>query len=261
MWTPDIYQAAPAPVTAFVATVSKGAMVAVLLRYLRAIGVHDHVGRLLDALRGRHRLDGRRQPAGPAAGQRQAHPRLLVDRPPRLHPGAVRRHRAHGRHGGDLLRRRLHGHQPGRLRHRQPCSARPTTRREDIDDYRGLGQRRPWLAATFAASLFSLAGIPLTVGFVGKFYLLTAGTGASIWALAVVLVLTSTIGLYYYTRIVVAMYVQKPEADTASAAVPRASAAVAGSSVLGITAAVLVWLGVYPGPLLHLIEHAVRTLP
>ena len=82
-----------------------------------------------------------------------------------------------------------------------------------IDDYRGLGARRPLLAATFAVSLFSLAGIPLTAGFLGKFYVVNAGAGSRLWWLLIVLVASSTIGLYYYTRIVVAMYVQQPADD------------------------------------------------
>ena len=77
-------------------------------------------------------------------------------------------------------------------------------------DYRGLGARRPWLAAIFAVALFSLAGMPLTMGFIGKFVIVAAGAGSALWALVIVLVVTRAVGLYY-TRLIVAMYVRRPE--------------------------------------------------
>ena len=126
---------------------------------------------------------------------------------------------------------------------------------EDIALYRGLGRRRPWLAAVFTVALFSLAGIPLTAGFFGKFYLVTAGAGASLWVLVVTLVVTSTIGLYYYTRLIVALYVRQPGDEPLGRPAVPAGFALAGMSAL------VVLLGVYPGPLLHLIERAVSSLP
>ena len=104
-------------------------------------------------------------------------------------------------------------------------------------------------------ALFSLAGMPLTVGFIAKFFLVTAGAGASLWALVVVLVVTSTIGLYYYTRIIVAMYARKPGDE------PLGRAAVPHGIVLACLTATLLWLGVYPRPLIDLIERLVSTLP
>ena len=130
--------------------------------------------------------------------------------------------------------------------------------KEDLDDYRGLSARRPWIAGAFAAVLFSLAGVPLTAGFIGKFYLVAAGAGASLWALLVVLVLTSTIGLYYYIRIVVVMYVRPPVASTP--APPPGPTRFAGAPVMGALIALLFFLGIYPGPLVHLIQHVVSGL-
>jgi len=114
-------------------------------------------------------------------------------------------------------------------------------------------------------ALLSLAGMPLTMGFIGKFYVVTAGAGSALWALIIVLVLTSTVGLYYYTRIVVAMWVRQPDgsAGAVSAAVGGGSAAVGGGSaaVLAALTAFLIVFGVYPAPLIQLIERAVATLP
>ena len=77
---------------------------------------------------------------------------------------------------------------------------------EALQEYRGLFWRRPWLAMVLSASLFSLAGIPLTAGFIGKFYVLAAGVGSALWLLVVVLVVTSAVGLFYYLRVIVALY-------------------------------------------------------
>jgi NADH-quinone oxidoreductase subunit N len=130
-----------------------------------------------------------------------------------------------------------------------------------IADYRGLGARRRGLAAMFAVALFSLAGMPLTVGFIGKFVIITAGAGAALWALVIVLVLSSTIGLYYYTRLLVAMYVRRPDgAEAAGAATGGAASVTVLAALTALTAFVLVF-GVYPSPLLRLVEHAAATLP
>src|SRR5208337_2962655 len=79
---------------------------------------------------------------------------------------------------------------------------------DSLEDYRGLAWRRPWLAGVLAVMLLSLAGIPLTAGFIGKFYLLTAGVSSDLWLLVILLVVNSAIGLFYYVRILVALYSQ-----------------------------------------------------
>ena len=135
---------------------------------------------------------------------------------------------------------------------------------DQIDDYRGLAGRRPLLAATFAVMLFSLAGIPLTAGFLGKFYVVTAGAGSGLWWLLVVLVASSTIGLYYYTRIVVAMYVQQPQATAGTSPFARLGAVAVsrtGGAVLVAVTGLVLFLGIYPAPLIRLLEHIVAGLP
>ena len=117
--------------------------------------------------------------------------------------------------------------------------------------------RRPALAAVFTAMLLSLAGIPITAGFIGKFYVVAAGASSAIWALIVILVITSAIGLFYYLRIVVAMYGLSTESP---ASVFRLAPAPAGSLVLGLLTALLIWFGVFPGPLLSLIRKALAGL-
>src|SRR5206468_12428562 len=79
-----------------------------------------------------------------------------------------------------------------------------------IDDYRGLFWKKPLVAGAFTTTLLSLAGIPITAGFLGKFYVIAAGATQSRWVLLFTLVASSTIGLFYYLRFIVAMY-SKPE--------------------------------------------------
>ena len=76
---------------------------------------------------------------------------------------------------------------------------------------------RPVLASIFTAVLLSLAGIPATMGFIGKFYILASGANAAAWPLMVVLVLTSVIGLFYYLRIVVTLFSDVPERQSSIA--------------------------------------------
>ena len=82
-----------------------------------------------------------------------------------------------------------------------------------LDDYQGLFWRRPLIAGIFTVMLLSLAGIPATMGFLAKFYVLAAGASATQWSLIIILVMTSAIGLFYYLRILVALYSASPERE------------------------------------------------
>jgi NADH-quinone oxidoreductase subunit N len=125
---------------------------------------------------------------------------------------------------------------------------------DSMEDYAGLAWRRPWLAGVFTAMLLSLAGIPLTAGFIGKFYVITAGAGSALWLLLMVLVINSVIGLYYYLRIIVALY-SRSERKAAAAALSRS-----GSVTLTALTLLLVWLGVYPAPVIQLIQKMALSL-
>jgi NADH-quinone oxidoreductase subunit N len=123
---------------------------------------------------------------------------------------------------------------------------------EHLDQYRGLFARRPWLCAIFTAMLLSLAGIPLTAGFVGKFYLTVAAGGAALWSLLIVMMVTSGIGLFYYLRIIVAMFME-PAIAAAAGREPSRLPLIAGLTLWALSAA-LVFLGVYPAPLIRIIR-------
>src|SRR2546425_718493 len=119
-----------------------------------------------------------------------------------------------------------------------------------LDDYRGLFWRRPWLAGGFTVMLLSLAGIPLTVGFFAKFYSIAAGISAGMWPAVIALVVGSVIGLFYYLRVIVMLYVPVTEGVTADGSVVPLT----GSATVAVLALVLVWLGIYPTPMVRLIQ-------
>jgi NADH-quinone oxidoreductase subunit N len=116
--------------------------------------------------------------------------------------------------------------------------------REDqtsLNDFAGLAQRRPMAAAAMALFLFSLAGIPPTAGFAGKFYIFYAAVATGHITLAIVGVLTSLLSVYYYLRVVVVMYMHEPAPGT------HASLPVAVAAVLALCAAGVLGLGIWPG--------------
>jgi NADH-quinone oxidoreductase subunit N len=124
-----------------------------------------------------------------------------------------------------------------------------------LDDLAGLAERRPVLAAALTIFLISLTGVPVSAGFVGKFYLFNAAVSADYAALAVVGVLMSVVSAYYYLRVVVVMYMREPIAPDTWAPVTGAA-----SLALALSAAVVLGLGVYPGPVLGWARLAAQSL-
>jgi len=259
-WAADVYQGAPAPVTALIATASKGAIFALLLRYFGALRVET---------------------ANPffSVFTVVAVATMLVGNFLALLQTDVKRLLAYSSisHMGYLLVAFLAG---GRLAVTAVAfyllayfittlgafgviSALSGKERDfsGVQDYRGLAFRHPFLAVMLTATMFSLAGIPLTAGFLGKFYVLLAGVRSDLWLLVFVLVISSVIALFYYLRVIVALYQPAPSAPEESGAVhPRAlapSGSLAGGIVLALLLFALIWAGVYPGPIIRFIEYTV----
>ena len=124
------------------------------------------------------------------------------------------------------------------------------TRKEDIADLAGLARRAPHLAAVLAVALFSLAGLPIFAGFTSKFYLFNAAATQGLLWLAGLAIFTSLISLYYYLNVVRQMYIESAE-DMTPIPVPRLTTGVLTVLFMGI-----VFLGVYPAPLMDAIQHA-----
>ena len=124
---------------------------------------------------------------------------------------------------------------------------------ETIDDLSGLSRTHPWLAFCLAAMLFSLAGIPPLAGFFAKFYVFAAAIKAGLVTLAVVGVVTSVVGAFYYLRLVKVMYFD--EAKAPYERIPPGSAI-----VLGVSSAVVVLFFLVPAPLVAAAGDAAKSL-
>ncbi|MGH9576502.1 MAG: NADH-quinone oxidoreductase subunit N, partial [Terriglobales bacterium] len=126
---------------------------------------------------------------------------------------------------------------------------------ENLEDLRGLNRRNPWYAFIMLLLMFSLAGVPPTVGFYAKLVVLSAAVNAGqIW-LAVAAVLFSLIGAYYYLRIVKLMYFDEPKDD-----IPVAGKATGSRVLLSANGLALLALGVMPQPLMSLCFVAIKSL-
>jgi len=125
-----------------------------------------------------------------------------------------------------------------------------------MDDYTGLGYARPGVAAALSLILLSLAGLPVTAGFFAKFYVFRAAIHAHLIGLTIVAVLNSVVSWYYYLRIVMAMYMREGKTEAATDALPWPLGAALFVSVVGIF-----FLGLYPNLFLGLANAAARPLP
>jgi len=246
LWIADVYQGASPPAAAFIASVSKGAVAALLVRYfMPAASTHNTLWYFLAVV----------AIASMFAGN------LLA-----LFQTNVKRILAYSSiaHMGYLLVAFLAGGQLGGAAVTYYLAAyfvtiigafgvismlsSPARDADTLGDYAGLASTRPWLAGAFTIMLLSLAGIPLTAGFIGKFFVLYAGLGGHLRALSVILVINSAIGLFYYLRIVLTLYV--PSAAPTTPVVERlAPTAVLAATALCILTLLLLFLGVWPSPL------------
>jgi NADH-quinone oxidoreductase subunit N len=120
-----------------------------------------------------------------------------------------------------------------------------------LDDYAGLAQRQPVAAAALSLYLLSLLGLPVTAGFFGKFYIFKAAVNSHLIWLAVLMAINSIIGAYYYLRVIVVMYMREGSAEAMAAAPVRFPVAV--NVVLAVTAIGTVYFGLFPNQVLNFI--------
>lgn len=262
MWTPDAYEGAPTPVTAFMSTAAKAAAFAMLLRvFLKAFwGLAPDWTPLLAVL----------AVASMTLGNVVA---VLQDNVKRMLAYSSISHAGYmlmgliavGAAQGDPATQR-HGVTAVVLyalvytfTNMGAFGLVVLLRRREIDgdrveDFRGLARTHPTYAAAMVVFLLSLAGIPATSGFVGKWWLFGAAIRADYTWLAVVAVLNSTVSLYYYVRVVVAMYMTPPDVPEKIAVAPGLAAA------LAVSLALTLWIGIYPQPFIRLAQYAVLPL-
>ncbi|WP_225639578.1 NADH-quinone oxidoreductase subunit NuoN [Candidatus Profftia sp. (ex Adelges kitamiensis)] len=129
---------------------------------------------------------------------------------------------------------------------------------ESLFSYRGLFWHRPILSALMTISMLSLAGIPIMVGFIGKFYIISVGVIAHFWWLTGSVIVGSSIGLCYYLRVSISMYLHAPQhlvRDT-----PNNWILTAGGIVVLISGVTVILFGIFPQPLISLIQVVQNSL-
>jgi NADH-quinone oxidoreductase subunit N len=121
-----------------------------------------------------------------------------------------------------------------------------------ISRWAGLGKHSPVVAGVFALFLLSMAGIPLTAGFTGKWAVFEVALAAGAWPVVIVGVLASAAAAFFYVRVIVVMYFHEPDSESAYVAHPS----VLTASAIGVAAAATIALGILPGPVLDLAQTA-----
>ncbi|MCW3148836.1 NADH-quinone oxidoreductase subunit NuoN [Stutzerimonas stutzeri] len=253
LWTPDVYEGAPAPVSAFLATASKVAVFAVLLR-LYQLSPATSGGWLNDAL---SLIAIASILAGNLLALNQSNLKRLLGYSSIAHFGyllvaliasnglAVE---AVGVYLVTYVLTSLGAFGVITLMS-SPFQGRDA---DALYQYRGLFWRRPYLTAVLTLMMLSLAGIPLTAGFIGKFYVVASGVESQLWWLLGTLIAGSAIGLYYYLRVMVTLFLVEPGIRRHDA--PFDWGQRAGGIMLVAVAALTLLLGIYPQPLLELVQ-------
>ncbi|HEY9594491.1 MAG TPA: NADH-quinone oxidoreductase subunit N, partial [Spirochaetia bacterium] len=239
LWTPDVYDGAPAPVTGYIATVSKGAMVVVLARIFAPalIGTGGMSGLASGAVSTAFPwvialIAGLSMFAGNILALRESNVKRILAYSSIAHLGYILVAFLAG--GADALRAvafylvAYFATTLGAFAVISELSGKEKDA-DTLPDYEGLAARRPWMAGIFTAMLLSLAGLPLTAGFVGKFLILQAGAGAQLWILAVILAVNGTISIFYYLKIVSSMFRGLTEAHGAEGTTGGARGAADGA--------------------------------
>ena len=255
LWTPDVYQGAPAPVAAFLATAAKVAVFAVLLRLYQVSPATDG-GWLNDLLA---TIAIASILIGNLLALLQSNLKRLLGYSSIAHFGyLVIALIASGGIAVEAIGVYLVTYVLTTLGAFGVVTLMSTPfKGRDADalyQYRGLFWRRPYLTAVLAVMMLSLAGIPLTAGFIGKFYIIMAGVESQLWWLLGALILGSAVGLYYYLRVMVTMFLVEPGIRRRDA--PRNWGQHAGGIMLLLIALLVFVLGVYPQPLLELVQQA-----
>ena len=257
LWTPDVYQGAPAPVSTFLATASKIAIFGVVMRLFlyMPVGNSEAVRVVLGLIAFASIIFGNLMALSQTNIKRLlgyssiSHLGYLLVALIALQSGEMSME-AVGVYLAGYLFSSLGAFGVVSLMsspYRGPDA-------DSLFSYRGLFWHKPILSAVMTVMMLSLAGIPMTLGFIGKFFVIAMGVSAHLWWLTGAVVLGSAIGLYYYLRVTVSLFLSAPEAlqrDT-----PNNWALTAGGVVVLISAALVLLLGVYPQPLITLVQMA-----
>ena len=257
MWAADVYEGAPAPVTAFIATVSKGGIMALIVRFFTLIDGYRYESLVISftviAIASMF--------IGNFLALRQSNVKRILAYSSIAHIGYLLvAFLAGGPLGVEAVSFYLVAYfitTVGAFGVLATLSDKDRDA-EQLEDYQGLLWRRPWTAAILSAMLLSLAGIPLTAGFVGKFYIVAAGVNAQQWLLVFMLALNSAIGLYYYIKIIAVMF-ERHEGEEEPADMLHPSVYIVSGITMGALVILLLWVGIYPEWMMGVIRNFVNS--
>jgi NADH-quinone oxidoreductase subunit N len=257
LWTPDVYQGSPAPVAAFLATASKIAIFAVLVRLLLMVpfAQHEGVRTALAVVAFASML------VGNLLAISQSNIKRLLGYSSIAHLGYLLV--ALIADGSESLSVETSGiYLTGYLFSSLGAfgivslMSRPghSGDTESLYSFRGLFWHRPVLSSVMAVMMLSLAGIPATLGFIGKLYILAITVQSQLWWLTAGVIIGSAIGLFYYLRVTVSLFLTGPVTYTRDTS--NDWAFTAGGIVVLLSALLVLALGVYPQPLIDLVRLA-----
>ncbi|MCG3461262.1 NADH-quinone oxidoreductase subunit NuoN [Xenorhabdus bovienii] len=257
LWTPDVYQGAPAPVSTFLATASKVAIFAVIMRlFLEAPVAESETLRIVLTVMAIASIL-----FGNLLALTQSNIKRLLGYSSIAHLGyllvvlvAIRSHTLAEETAGIYLA----GYLFASIGAFGVVSLMSSPYRgpdaDSLYSYRGLFWHKPILSAVMTIIMLSLAGIPLTFGFIGKFYVIATAVEAELWWLTGAVVLGSAIGLYYYLRVMVSLYLPAPK--TLNRDTPSNWALTSGGIVVLISGLLVLILGIWPQPVIDIVQQA-----
>jgi NADH-quinone oxidoreductase subunit N len=255
VWTPDVYEGAPAPVVGFMSTAPKAATFAVLLRVVFAINAPGRFWFLWVAAALSMTL-------GNLGALVQSNVKRLLAYSSIAHAGYLLVAFAMmtpadsltGISAAMFYTAAYAAMNVGAfavVSHFANAGERYVT----LEDYEGLGRSSPLLAATLTMFLLSLIGIPMTGGFFAKFYVFSAALRANLIWLTLIGVANSAVGAYYYLRIIVAMYMREPRK-----VVPVTPVSFGVGAALAVSLIATLYLGILPNRVLQIAQHSAQDL-
>jgi NADH-quinone oxidoreductase subunit N len=251
VWTPDVYEGAPAPIVGFMSTAPKAAAFAVLLRVVFVI----HVPGMLWLIWVSAALS---MTLGNVGALVQDNVKRLLAYSSIAHAGyllvAFAAAPGLGTSAAMFYTAAYAAMNLGAfavVSHVANAGERYVT----LEDYEGLGRSSPLLAATLTVFLLSLIGIPMTGGFFAKFYVFSAAVKANLIWLTIIGVLNSGVGAYYYLRIIVMMYMRESRRELPVTRVPFAMSLAVASCI-----AATLYLGLFPGSVLQYAQDSAQQL-
>jgi NADH-quinone oxidoreductase subunit N len=250
LWAPDVYQGAPAPVTAFLSTGSKVALFAALLRFAYYAG-NDLWAFMVPVM---WILAVLTMVVGNVSALSQYRAKRLLAYSSVAQMGyllmtllAIKQTGA----GAIMFYLAVYALMDlGAFGTLATLSAERGDL-DHLDDFRGLGYSHPWRSAVLATSLFCLAGIPPTAGFIGKFALFWAVLHSGYILLPVIGVLTVIVSIYVYFKVIVALYMRPAEEE-----IPVPLFSLSAGFAGGIVLILILWLGLAPDPVFAVITNA-----